>query len=150
MLSRVTTGGIKMKMKELLDSFPPLVEAEKARAPSMTNAKRLRLIGVPLIRDLLDTGKPEPHPGQYKEITCDDSDYSLCVATGQGNHGKGAKLHKNAEKRIRRVRENIQSMLRFVDVDEFAAFLAERDLTQDEFVELVMRLPSASRSEETA
>lgn len=138
---------MKPTMHELFDKLPPLVLADREKKSGMTNAERLKMIAKPLLSDLLNGVGEGPHPGKYRHLTGDDTDYNLCVATGQGNHGRGAKLHKDAQKRIRRVRENVRSMIRFISSEDLGALLAELELSQDEFVELVTSLPSVGNAE---
>lgn len=134
---------MKPTLQELFDKLPPLVLAERDAKSEMTNARRLKMIAIPLVKDLVNGDEEEPHPGKYCHLTGDDSAYNLCVATGLGNHDKGAKLHKDSQKRIRRVRENVQSMLRYVSPDDLEELMVELDLSQDEFIKVVTNLPSA-------
>jgi hypothetical protein len=131
-----------MNINEVIDALPPLVLAEPPDASRMTNAKRLQMTSMPIAGDLI-TLEREPHPRDYIRLTGDSSDYQLCVALGQGVHGKGAKLFKSPGGYIRRVRENVRSLLRFVSPPEFATFLETANLTQEEFVARVKDLPSA-------
>lgn len=131
-----------MNLDDVFAQLPPLVLAERTDASRMTNAKRLEKTSLPTIGDLLGVGD-EPHPRDYIHLTGDATDYQLCVAMGQGVHGKGAKLFKSTGGYIRRVRENVRSLLRFVTPQEFAAFLETANMTQAEFVKKVMDLPSA-------
>lgn len=130
-----------MDMNDLFDAMPPLVLAERTDASKTTNAQRLIIVAMVLIADILKRSE-EPHPRDYMHLTGDASDYQLCVATGQGVHGKGAKLFKSSGGYIRRVRENVRSLLRFVPPDELASYLEEQNLTQQEFITKVLELPS--------
>lgn len=132
-----------MSLDEVIGALPPLKLAEREGSQKMTNTKRLEITSMSIINDLM-TGEREPHPRDYIEITGDTSDYQMCVATGQGVHGKGARLFKSSGGSIRRVQENVRSLLRFVPAPQLEDYLQNADMTQDEFVERVKSLPSVS------
>lgn len=135
-----------MDDSELFGDQPPLVLAERIKASSMTNAKRLAICAMPMAGDIL-TSEEDLSLESYFQLVGDSTSYNLRVVTGQGVHGNGARLYKDADGNIRRVRENIRSLLRFVPPPEFAAFLESRNMTQEEFVKRVLELPSAVSSD---
>lgn len=122
--------------------FDEPVLARDVSFKKLTLRDRLEMIAVPLISKLL-ANQAGVHPDLFIELVGDKSGRQLRVATGQGNHGKGADLHKNSDGEILPYYDNVVQLLKFTpaaDRDEFVGKFGGKA----QFEEAVKALPRVS------